>query len=119
MQAFSAKGTGETLTLTVAFSANVSSDAVIVSAAVTAEVYDASPVLDDNPSAILDGDPQINGDPFTVRWRPVLPYQAIMQSVTGGIVGAVYVLTFKATLSTGEVLIEQGTLAITKYVPTP
>lgn len=117
MRAFSDKGIGETLTYTCVFADMLPANVTIVSGTVTASVADFSVVTDDNPSAIINGAAIVNVTSFVLKNRTVLPNQAILQSITGGVIGCTYVLTFAATLTDDEVINEDVTLTISQYVP--
>lgn len=124
MDAFRNKGTNEIRTFTAAFNKFTAQGATISqtggSYSVSVALHEDSEVDDPNPSAMLNGSPSFNStDVVTLDLVKVPANTGLMQSITGGVVGALYVVTFQVTLSTGEKPYEQATLFITEYVPDP
>lgn len=117
MLKFSDKGSAEVRFYTVAFNRNMDADATITDAEVTVNVYEFSDVGANSPEDLLVGSPVINSTETTIGGETVPVAQAISQKLQGGTVGTTYVISFHATLSTGEELIEQVLLKISEYVP--
>jgi hypothetical protein len=119
MQTFDAKKPEEQRIYTCGFQNQIAADKTIVSAAVTAAVYDKSnPRFPDaNPSAILQGNATINGAAIEILGQTIPASMAVSQLVKDGVAGCTYVLTFKATLSDGELIAEDVLLVVSKYAP--
>lgn len=84
----SAKLLGETVTETFDFSSRMGVGETISSAGVSASVFSGT---DSSPSSILNGAAAISG-------------QTITQSLTGGVLGVLYLLVATATTSLGQLL---------------
>ncbi len=104
MQKFSNRAVDSVLTLSMDVSALIPEGATISGCEVTASVFVGSLTPDPSPSAILDGAAALVGN-------------IILQRVTGGVVGCTYVVTFKATFSTGDSDEEQALQTVSLYVP--
>lgn len=117
MQSFGTKAPSVKRAYTVAFSDDMASGAVIASAAVSIAVYENSPIPDPAPQNMLNGDPQINSAAVTIGRRTVPVGQAISQPLKGGVEGCIYVVTFTATISSSQVLVEQVILRVAAQVP--
>lgn len=90
-----------TNTLPFDFASALSIGETIVSALVTATVFSGE---DANPSNIINGSATISGS-------------IVLQSVTAGTIGVVYVLSCAATTSTGQELLLNGYLAVISNNP--
>lgn len=96
MLSFPSKLTDEDIDLVVDFSNAVPAGVTISSASVTATVYSG---VDGTPSAIVNGSATISNSLIT-------------QTIDDGTEGCVYLLTFSATLSDGQIVRKQGYMAI-------
>lgn len=118
MNSFQDKGTGETRTYTANFQTYINAGLTISSFAVAIALHEDSDVADTNPSAMLNGAAQKNAAEYrTADGQTIATGAAVMQSIKDGILGALYVVTFTATLSDSQVIEEQATLYISEYVP--
>jgi hypothetical protein len=113
---FSAKGLTEARNYAVGFADNLAEGETIDSFAVTKSVYAASVSDPDAAALILNGDPQLNEDPAVIDNVPQAAGQALIQNVSGGLVGQ-YVLTFSVTTSLGQIFVTDVVLPIAQYVP--
>jgi hypothetical protein len=98
---FGPKLTSETLDLTFDFDSMLAVGETLASAVTTATVFSGE---DSSPSSIIDGSATLDGT-------------QVIQTVTDGVAGVVYVLNCAATTSAGQILIMQGRLAVISTNP--
>lgn len=91
--------------------------ATITSCEVAIAVYDKSGVDDPNPSAMLDGAAFLNVEEVTIEQVAHPIGTVVMANIVGGVIGCIYVVSFTADLSDGEILSEDVLLPVKKYEP--
>jgi hypothetical protein len=116
---FSAQTTGELPVLTLEFTQRLGSR-TIASCAVTAEMYEHTNEIDENPSSTLNGPAVLNAEPFELETETgvitVPPGAAALQAISAGrVIGATYLYRFFATCTDGSKMEEDATQTITKY----
>lgn len=118
MQQLPNKNPDEEITYSVAFGPllnSVPDSLTINTASVSVSV---SPYYAQDPSAndILVGDPEVNISDIIVNGTTYPAGTVIAQTIAGGVLNALYILTFEATCSDGTtVLVEQRSLKIAQY----
>lgn len=118
MDAFNDKGQSEVRTYTASYSKFVADSLSISSFSVAIAVHEDSEVADPDPGSMLNGSAQLNATDYTTPDGIRIPANCgVLQSIQGGIVGALYVVTFEAVMSDGQNPYEQATLYIAEYVP--
>lgn len=86
----------------------------ITSVEVDVEVWASSPVPDPSPRSTLSGPYElVNG----VMLNGQLTDNVLLQRVSGGVIGCVYVLTFRANFANGDTDEEQVMQTVARYVP--
>lgn len=119
MEKFDDKAVGEVVNRVVVFAKRLPPGITLSGAIVTASVWEKSTTPDPNP-ALFNQPPLVNTNAFvTDKGVTVLPGQAIIQQISGGVVGATYVLSFQATTSASppEKLFEDVRQTVSEYVP--
>lgn len=117
MNKFDPKHTEEQYNYSCSFAAHLTGDLTLTDKAVTVEPYKHSKIKNASTADMLVNSAAFNDETVTIKGEEVEPGQAIIQAIKGGVTGAVYVVTYKATRSDGEVIVEQVLLEIAEYVP--
>ena len=118
MREFEAKKPASTYIYAAGFSALIPDGVTITAKNVTVAVYDKSTVADASPSSMLTGAAALNAEASAIDFVNNPVGTAVLQKITGGVEGAIYVVSFSATLSDGQILSEDVLLPVTKYEPT-
>lgn len=119
MRSFDPKVSSEIRALTAIFSKVATPGTTIASCTVAASVATDSRVADPTPQNIISGSPVINALAGLIGGVTVPPGLAITQSVQGGVLDCTYVLTYTATMSDGQIFVEQVRIFVAPYVPFP
>lgn len=101
MTIFPPKNIASTISQTFNFSSALAISETIASAVVTATVFSGE---DASPASIIDGIATVSGS-------------TVLQNITAGVVGVVYVLSCAITTSTGQELLLNGYLAVVSNNP--
>lgn len=100
-QIFESKLVDETISLTFNFGSRLSAGETISAGGCAVEVFSG---VDANPSALLSGAATLDGED-------------IIQQITGGLEGVVYLISCQADTSDNNVLINQGKVAVLSNNP--
>jgi hypothetical protein len=118
MQDFDAKKTSERFIYSVGFSKYLTGGVTITSCDATVAVSDYSDAADPSPMSMIDSAVGLNSTAMVIKGVPVASGAAVTVALKGGIVNCTYVVSFIATLSTGEIAYEEVKLPVRKNVPT-
>lgn len=120
MQSFDDKHPAEFIEVSVDFSPVLDDGVTLSSALVGATVYTHSPSDDGSPAGLLDGACTVNSATYTPKNGDPIPASCgVIQELQAGLDQAIYVLTFFATASDGEELIESVVIFVNAYAPAP
>jgi hypothetical protein len=117
MREFEAKKPASTYIYAAGFSALIPEGVTITTKTVAVTVYDKSAVADASPSSMLTGSSALNLDAVVIDFVNNPVGTAVLQKITGGVLGATYVISFSTLLSDGQTLSEDVLLPVAKYEP--